>query len=96
MACDSSQHNLNILFDPPASELPSHNALLAPVRLETLSGKTVDHSSQEITSRSHEDSSAETRLIFLSLVARGREIEAEEEKSKKNEKEIQSISLVFL
>lgn len=86
MKCDSSQHNLNILFDPPTPERWSHNALRAPARLETLSGGTVDHSSQEMTSRSHEDSAMEMRLIILSPVARGREKEKRRSKGEKMEK----------
>lgn len=42
-----------------------------------LRGRTVDHSSQELTSRSHEDSPVEIRLILLTPVARGRETQRE-------------------
>lgn len=73
----------------PAPSTGSQNALGAPARLETPSGRTVDHSSvQEMTPGSHEDSAVEMRLILLSAVARGR--------SRGMKKKYKSISLVFL
>ena len=73
----------------PAPSTGSQNALGAPARLETPSGRTVDHSSvQEMTPGSHKDSAVEMRLILLSVVARGR--------SRGMKKKSKSISLVFL
>lgn len=48
--CDSSQHNINILFDPPTPKQWSHNTLRTQARSKTPSSPIVDHFSQEGTS----------------------------------------------
>lgn len=60
-------------------------------RLETLSSRTVDRFSQEMTSRSHESHAAERRLISLSLAAGGRKI-----RGGRSKRQIQIALLVFL
>lgn len=57
--------------------------------------ETVDHSSQGMTSRSHEDIAVEMRLMLLSAVARGRETVKQRSKGEKMKKETQNISLLF-
>lgn len=94
VGCDSLQHNLNILFDPPTLKQCSHTALRATVRLKTLSAITVDHSSQKLTPRSYEDSTAKMRLILLSLLAWGKESSRREgRKLKRNPKHFTCIPL---